>query len=398
MRKICVYTSTRAEYGLLRTMLKQIRQSPELHLQLLVSGSHLVQDQGMTIEEIRKDGFVPDKCVDIDLIDDSSEGICHSMGVAVNGYGKFLAEYNPDLLVILGDRFEAFCCATAAQVCRVPVAHIHGGETTQGAIDEAFRHSITKMAHLHFPCCEEYRERIIQMGEQPDHVYNVGALGVENIRTLKLMERADLEESIGFKLNKPFFLVTFHPVTLEKNSFKEQFAQLLTALDQYPDHKFIFTGSNADTGGGVINQMQNDYKKLHPGQCLVTPSLGYLRYLSAMKLCEAVLGNSSSGLIEAPALKVPTINIGDRQKGRIRAKTVIDCDSDKNSIVNALKKVSEKSYRSKLKNFNIPFERSGTSKLIKKILETADLKGILKKEFYGIKCKIKFDTSLQEKK
>lgn len=385
MRKICVYTSTRADYGLLRALLKQICQSPKLQLQLLVSGTHLVPDQGMTIQEIRKDGFEPDRCVGIDFFDDSSKGICHSMGIAVDEYGKFLAEYAPDLLVILGDRFEAFCCAAAAQICRVPVAHIHGGETTQGAIDEAFRHSITKMAHLHFPCCEVYRQRIIQMGEQPDHVYNVGALGVENIRTLKLMGRTDLEKSIGFKLDKPFFLVTFHPVTLEKNSFEEQFAQLLAALDQYPDYKFIFTGSNADTGGNVINQMQNDYKKRYPDKCLVTPSLGYLRYLSAMKLCEAVIGNSSSGLIEAPALEVPTINIGDRQKGRIRTKTIVDCDPDKFSIVSAIKKISEDTFHSSFKNTNIPFERAGTSKLIKEILETADLKGILRKEFYDIK-------------
>ncbi|SDT85650.1 UDP-N-acetylglucosamine 2-epimerase [Desulfobacula phenolica] len=386
MRKICVYTSTRAEYGLLRNFIKEIHEDSNLQLQLLVSGTHLVPEQGMTIEEIRKDGFEPDKCVDIDLIDDSPTGICQSMGTAVSEYGKFFAAYNPDILVVLGDRFEAFCCATAAQVCCVPIAHIHGGETTQGAIDEAFRHSITKMAHLHFPCCEAYLRRIVQMGEQPEYVYNVGALGVENIRNLNLMERGDLEESIRFKLDKPFFLITFHPVTLEKNSSKEQFTEILGALDQYSDHKFVFTGSNADTGGQVVNQMQKDYQNKHPDQCLVVPSLGYLRYLSAMKFCEAVIGNSSSGIFEAPALKVPAINIGDRQKGRIRTESIVDCNPSKESILAALKIIQSHFFQLNLKSMNIPFEKSGTAKKIKEILQTADLKDILKKKFHDIEC------------
>ena len=384
MRKLCVYTSTRAEYGLLRGLIHKIHICPDLQLQLLTSGTHLVPDQGMTIEEIRKDGFEPDKCVDIDLSDDSPKGICHSIGIAVSEYGKFFAEYNPDLLVVLGDRFEAFCCASAALVCRIPVAHIHGGETTQGAIDEAFRHCITKIAHLHFPCCEEYRNRIIQMGESPEHVYNVGALGVENIRNLKLMERHELEESLGFKLNKPFFLVTFHPVTLERDSSKIQFTQLLTALDQYPDHKIIFTGANADTDGKIINQLQNEYKSKHPDQCLVVSSLGYLRYLSAMKLSKAVVGNSSSGILEAPVLKIPSVNIGDRQKGRLRVDSIIDCEPSKDSIISAFKRISQKTFQSKINHMLIPFEKAKTSETIKKTIQNVDLTDILKKKFLDI--------------
>jgi len=383
MRKICVYTSTRAEYGLLRNLIHKIHKSSELRLQLLVSGTHLIADHGMTIQEISKDGFEP-ACVDIELVDDSSAGICHSMGMAVSKYGKFFTEYTPDILVLLGDRFEAFCCATAAQICGIPIAHIHGGETTQGAFDEAFRHSITKMAHLHFPCCEAYRRRIVQMGEQPGSVYNVGALGVENIRQLKFMGRKELEASLGFKLDTPFFLVTFHPVTLEKNTFKEQFAQLLAALDQYSDHKFIFTGANADTGGKIINQMQGDYQKKHPHQCLVVESLGYLRYLSAMKLCDAVVGNSSSGILEAPALNVPTLNIGNRQKGRVRTNSIVDCDPLKKSILTGLRQISNSSFQSKLGNMTTPFEKKDTARVIKETLETADLKDILKKVFYDI--------------
>jgi GDP/UDP-N,N'-diacetylbacillosamine 2-epimerase (hydrolysing) len=384
MRKICVYTSTRAEYGLLRNLINEIHICPELHLQLLVSGTHLAPEQGMTIEEIRCDGFEPDQCVDIELNDDSPEGICRSMGIAISSYGKFFMEFNPDLLVVLGDRFETFCCASAAQVCCIPIAHIHGGEITEGAFDEAFRHSITKMAHLHLPCCEEYRRRIIQMGELPEHVYNVGALGVENIRAMKLMDKYELEESIGFKLDKPFFLITFHPVTLEKNTSGDQFAELLAALDQYPEHKCIFTQANADTDGRIINQMLNDYAKLYHNRCLMSPSLGYLRYLSAMRLCDAVIGNSSSGILEAPALKVPTINIGDRQKGRIRTESVIDCQPKKDSILAALKTMYSNNFQSNLQHMEIPYEKHGTAKKIKEILKETDLSNILKKQFYDI--------------
>jgi len=385
MRSICVYTSTRAEYGLLNNLLKQIHGSPNLKLQLLVSGAHLALNQGYTVEEILENGFEPAECVDIALVDDSPKGICRSMGIGLSKYGNFFDEHDPDLLLLLGDRFETFCCAAAAHASGVPIAHIHGGELTQGAIDDAFRHSITKMAHFHFPCCEEYRKRIIQMGEQPDHVYNVGALGVENIREIVPMDRKTLEQSIGFKLDRPFFLITFHPVTLEKDSFIEQFIELLAVLDHFPDHKFIFTGANADSGGRELNKIQNDYALKHPDQCFVIHSLGYLRYLSAMKLCETVIGNSSSGIIEAPALRVPTINIGDRQKGRVKTISVVDCHPDKESIFKALNTIFEKSFQSGLSTMEIPFEKSDTSQRIKEILGTVDLTSVLKKDFFDIK-------------
>ena len=384
MRKVCVYTSTRAEYGLLRNLIYKIHISTDLQLQLLVSGSHLISGRKMTVEELYNDGFEPNECVDINLLDDSPKGICDSMGIAMSKYGKFFSKYNPDILVLLGDRFETFCCAAAAHVCRIPIAHIHGGETTQGAIDEAFRHSITKMAHFHFPCCEDYKQRIVQLGERPEHVYNVGALGVENIRNSNLMNRETLEDSIGFKLDKPFFLVTFHPVTLEKNNVKKQCKELLSVLERYPDHKLIFTGTNADTGGRIIDRMVKEYKTAHPSQCLVIPSLGYLRYLSAMKLCKAVVGNSSSGVLEAPALKVPSINIGDRQKGRIKAGSVINCEPYADSIYEALKKINDDSFQIKIKNMVIPFEKSGTAERIKKIIKHVDLTDILKKKFFDI--------------
>ncbi|MCK5312544.1 MAG: UDP-N-acetylglucosamine 2-epimerase (hydrolyzing) [Desulfobacteraceae bacterium] len=383
-RQITIFTSTRAEYGLLRRVVLEIQQSQDLDLRLLVSGTHLVSDQGYTIEEIQSDGIEDIECIDIKLNDNSAKGICASMGVAIQKYGKFLNSLQPDILLLLGDRYETFCCAAAAQVCGVPVAHVHGGERTEGLIDEAFRHSITKMSHIHFPCSEEYKNRIIQMGEPADKVYNVGSLGVENIRKMKLMNRHELENSIQFKLDNPFFLITFHPVTLEKNTSGEQFAQLLAALDNYSAHKCIFTGANADTDGNIIDQMIKDYTQLHPDRCFSISSLGYLRYLSAMQFCEAVIGNSSSGILEAPALKVPTINIGDRQKGRTRAESIVDCEPLADSILESLKKVFSDQFQRNIKEMKIPHEQNDTAHKIQEVIRTIDLENILKKSFFDI--------------
>lgn len=383
-RNICVFTSTRAEYGLLRSLFRFIQASSQLYLKLLVSGAHLTAEQGMTIEEIVHDGFEPHECIDIDLSDDSTEGISKSMGLAVSGYGRYFTKHRPDILVLLGDRFETFCCAAAAQIARIPIAHIHGGETTEGAVDEAFRHSITKMAHIHFPSCEQYRHRIIQMGESPAHVFNVGALGAENINSMTFLSRSQLEQSIGFRLDAPFFLITFHPVTLEGKTSHDQFAEFLLALNQFPDHKCVFTYANADMDSRTINQMINDYGELNSNRCYIAPSLGYHRYLSAMKLCDAVIGNSSSGILEAPVLGVPSINIGDRQRGRIRTKSIVDCHPACESIVGAIKKIYSEKFRSCLQNLKVPWDKLGTAKEITDILSRTNLSGILKKEFYDI--------------
>ncbi|MCP3872947.1 MAG: UDP-N-acetylglucosamine 2-epimerase (hydrolyzing) [Desulfobacteraceae bacterium] len=381
-RKVIIFTSTRAEYGLLRRVVLETQKSASLDVVLLASGTHLNSNHGLTIKEIQSDGVTEIECIDIELNDDSPKGICQSMGLAIEKYGAFLQDTLPDIIILLGDRYETFCCAAAAQIYGVPIAHVHGGERTEGLIDEAFRHSITKMSHLHFPCSEEYKNRIIQLGESPKTVYNVGSLGVENIRNMKLMELSELEKSIEFKLGKPFFLITFHPVTLEKNSSKEQFGQLLAALDCYPDHKCIFTGANADTDGNIINQLTKEYVKLYPERCFEISSLGYLRYLSAMKLCKAVIGNSSSGILEAPAFKVPTVNIGDRQKGRIRTKSIVDCEPLKDLILKSLKIVVSKQFELSLEEMNIPHEKDGTTRKIVEVLETIDLKTILKKSFF----------------
>ena len=383
-RKICVYTSTRSEYGLLQGVLKEIETAPTLQLQILASGMHLSPEFGMTIQEIRADGFEPDETIEILLSSDTPTAICKSMGLALIGYGEALQRLKPDMVVVLGDRFETFCMAAAAQVCRVPLAHIHGGETTEGAIDEAFRHSITKMSHLHFASCEAYRQRIIQLGEAPDRVFNVGALGVENIRRMSLMGRSELAAAIGFNLEKPYFLVTFHPVTLEKDTSEGQFQLLLAALDAFPEYNVIFTKANADTDGRVINRMIAEYAERQPERCLAVASLGALRYLSAMKYATAVIGNSSSGIVEAPSFKISTINIGDRQKGRVRAVSVVDCEPSASSIVAAINEGISSEFQRVLRDTENPYEKTGTACEIISTIAAFDPAEFLKKIFYNI--------------
>jgi GDP/UDP-N,N'-diacetylbacillosamine 2-epimerase (hydrolysing) len=306
------------------------------------------------------------------------------MGLAVAGYGEALAELEPDVIVILGDRYEALCLAVAAQIHRIPVAHIHGGELTEGLIDEAFRHSITKMSHLHFPSCDSYRSRILQLGEQPNQVFNVGALGVENIRNISLLDVGELSDSIGFPLDAPFFLVTFHPVTLESETAGEQLDELFAAFDMFPDHRVLMTKANSDSGGQIINSKLEAYAALNSDRCLAVASLGLVRYLSAMRIAAAVVGNSSSGILEAPSFKVPTVNIGDRQKGRVRAQSVVDCEPDRNSIKMALDSVLDSKFRETLADMNSPFERPNTAATIVEVIASAKLEGLLKKPFYNL--------------
>jgi len=382
MRKVCIYTSGRMDYGLLIGVMKEIVASEALHLQILASGAHLSPEFGMTIQDMQSDGFHPDEEVEILLSSDTPVGVCKSMGLGLIGYGDALQRLKPDILVLLGDRFETFCMAAAAQVCRIPMAHISGGETTEGAIDEAFRHSITKMSHLHFASCEAYRQRIIQLGESPDRVFNVGALGVENIHKTRLMSLAELSESIGFILDGPFFVVTFHPVTLENSTANMQFQALLDALKDFPDYKVIFTKTNPDTDGRVINRLIDDFVEEHADRSAGFTSLGTVRYLSAVKYADAVIGNSSSGIVEVPSLKIPTVNIGDRQKGRVRAASVIDCGTETLAIKTAIKKATNPELKSSLEKMTSPYDQTNTAKQIVERIRIIPLKGILKKQFY----------------
>ncbi len=381
MRKICVFTGTRAEYGLLKPLLYRIYSDDDLELQLIVSGTHLSPEFDYTYRTIESDGFVIDEKVEMILSSDTPTGICTSMGLGLIGYCGAIQRLSPDIIVILGDRYEAFVMAATATVCRVPVAHIHGGELTQGAIDEAFRHSITKMSHLHFASTEEYRKRIIQLGEQPINVFDVGAIGLDNIRELKLLTKEELESDIGFDLTEKYCLVTYHPVTLEKSTAQDQFEELLAAFDMLPSVKIIFTKANADTGGRIINKMIDEYVSINYERSVAFTSMGQLRYLSAMKYSSAVVGNSSSGIIEAPDFMVPTVNIGDRQKGRVRAQCILDCSPYRDEIELALKKVIYSENTDYCKN---PYSKVKTAIKIKDHLKNTDFKKKMKKTFFDI--------------
>lgn len=325
MKKICVVTGTRAEYGLLKPLIKKIRDDKDLNLQLVVTGMHLSSEFGLTYNEISKDGFKITEKVEILLSSDTEIGISKSMGLAMISFSEVFDRIKPDMLILLGDRYEIFAVASAAIVAKIPIAHLHGGETTEGALDEAFRHSVTKMSYLHFTSNEVYKNRVIQLGEEPCRVVNVGPIIEESIKTLDFLPKEKLEEDLKIRFDKKISLLTFHPTTLENNSAKEQFENVLEALSEFDDLKVIFTKANSDVSGRIINSMIDEYVLKNPDKCVAYASLGQLRYLSAMKYCDIVIGNSSSGIIEAPILQKPTVNIGDRQKGRIQEKSIINC-------------------------------------------------------------------------
>ena len=384
-RKICVVTGTRAEFGLLYWLMKEIESDNDLELQLIVTGMHLSPEFGLTYKEIEKD-FKIAKKIEMLLSSDTAIGVSKSMGLAQISFAEAYEELKPDILVVLGDRYEIFSAIASAMIANIPIAHLHGGETTEGAFDESIRHSITKMSHLHFTATNEYRNRVIQLGEHPSRVFNVGGLGIDNINKLKLLSKEDFEASIDFKLNSKNILITFHPVTLENSTAKEQFQILLDVVDELEDTHIIFTKANSDTDGRIINHMMDEYVSSNSHKSVVFTSLGQLRYLSALQYMNAVVGNSSSGLIEAPSFKIGTINIGDRQKGRIMANSVIDCDITKSSIANAFKKLYSKEFQNELAKVENPYDSGGSSLEIKNILKKIDLKNILKKLFYDIKA------------
>ncbi len=384
MKKICVVTGTRAEYGLLYWLLKEIEADKELELQLIVTGMHLSPEFGLTYKEIEKE-FKIDKKVEMLLSSDTSIGISKSIGLAQISFCEAFEELKPDILIVIGDRYEIFSATSTAMIARIPIVHLHGGETTEGAFDESIRHSITKMSHLHFTATEEYRNRVIQLGEHPSRVFNVGGMGIENIKRLKLLTKEEFENSIDFKLNKKNILVTFHPVTLENSTAQEQFQELLDVIDELKETNIIFTKANSDTDGRIINQMIDDYVARNFHKSVRFTSLGQLRYLSALQFVDAMVGNSSSGLLEAPSFKIGTINIGDRQKGRIKADSVIDCSANKTDIEKAFERLYSKEFQNSLQNVENQYGNGCASKKIIEVLKNVDLKNILKKSFYDIK-------------
>jgi GDP/UDP-N,N'-diacetylbacillosamine 2-epimerase (hydrolysing) len=383
MRKICIITGTRAEYGLLRWVMQGIKDDAELTLQIIATGMHLSPEFGLTYKAIEQDGFKIDRKVEMLTSSDTAVGIAKSMGLGLIGFADALHELQPDLIVVLGDRFEIFSAVSAALVARIPVAHIHGGEATEGLIDEAIRHSITKMSQLHFVAAEAYRQRVIQLGEQPDRVFLVGGLGIDNIKRLQLLDRATLETSLDFKLGVKNLLITFHPVTLETATAANQMQELLAALAQLKDTQLIFTLPNADTDGRTLFEMVQNFVNQHTNARAYT-SLGQLRYLSCIAQVDGVLGNSSSGLAEVPSFKKGTINIGDRQRGRLQAESVINCEPIQGSIASALVQLYSADFQAHLHKVTNPYGEGGASEVIVSTVKAVSLDGILKKRFYDV--------------
>ncbi|MEA3353985.1 MAG: UDP-N-acetylglucosamine 2-epimerase [Campylobacterota bacterium] len=383
MKKICVITGSRAEYGILKNLIKKIDQDKELELYLIATGMHLSPEFGLTYKEIEKD-FNIDKKIEMLLSSDTAVGISKSMGLAQISFSEVFNELQPDLIIVLGDRYEIFAAASAAMIANIPIAHIHGGETTQGAFDEAIRHSITKMSHLHFTSTQEYKNRVIQLGENPNRVFNVGALGVENIKNVQLLSKEELEESINFRLGVKNLIVTFHPATLENSTAQQQFQELLNAIDELENTNIIFTKANSDKDGRIINKMIDDYTSQNKNNTIAFTSLGQLRYFSTLQFIDAVVGNSSSGIIEAPTFKIATINIGDRQKGRITANSVIDTPAIKKHILDSIYKVYSQEFKDNLRIISNPYETSNTADSIVKTIKDTNFTNITKKSFWDL--------------
>lgn len=382
MRKICVVTGSRAEYGIMRGLMKAIKDDPELLLQIIATNQHLSKLQGETYEEIESDGFAIDYKVYMadDEAPDNANTTAKAISRGVSGFADAFDTLRPDLLLILGDRYEMLAVASSALIYKIPIAHLHGGEITEGAFDDAIRHAITKMSHLHFTSTEAYRKRVIQLGEQPDRVFNVGALGVENVLKTDFMTKEDIEKSLNFKLSDKCFLCTYHPVTLSNMSSEIQVLNLLNAFDDYKDYHIIFTYSNSDTNSQIIIKRIQEYVDQNPVRCMFIPSLGQRRYFSALKYMTAVIGNSSSGIIEVPSFGIPTLDIGDRQKGRIAADSVIHCGYSTEEIKDELNTVL--AYGKKA--IENPYYKEGTCDAILNVIKNYPLDNLVQKHFYDI--------------
>ena len=383
MRKICLVTGTRAEYGLLSRLMRLVKEDNDLRLQVIATNMHLMPEYGETYKEIEKDGFTIDKKVYMHKPSDDAHGIISSMAEEIQGMNDALSELKPDILVLLGDRYEILVAAQVALIHRIPIAHIHGGEVTEGAFDDAIRHSVTKMSSLHFTSCEEYRHRVIQMGEQPSRVFDVGSLGVENIKAVPLMTKDELEASLDFKIDKQTILVTYHPVTLGGDPAKD-IREFLDALDQFKDLKVIFTMPNSDTGRDAIALAVENYVEKHSNSAKAYTSLGLRRYLSTLQFVKAAVGNSSSGIIEVPSFGIPTLNIGDRQKGRLASKSVVNCGTSKDEVIAGLKLCLSEEMQKAAKTYENPYAKPDTANLIYQELKNGELAGLNLKTFYDL--------------
>ncbi len=384
MKIITVLTATRAEYGLLSPIIHALKECGEFEVRVVVTGAHLSPEFGLTYREIEKEGIEIDRKIEILLSSDTPSSISKSMGLAMIGFADYFETRRPDALVVLGDRYETLAVCCAAMNAQIPIIHLYGGETTEGAVDEAIRHSITKMSYLHLTSTEEYRKRVIQLGEDPDRVFVVGSVGIENVLKSELLSKKELEIVLDFKLDCPYAVVTFHPVTLEDSTAQEQTGELFKAIEAYPDMRYIFTKANADSSGRIINHMIDEFAANHEN-VMAVESLGATKYLSALKYADMVMGNSSSGLVEVPSFGIPTINIGDRQKGRLKADSVIDCVPLKGSICEAIELTRDYSFREKCSSVKNPYGDGNTSKkIVEAICQMMHGNIDLKKKFYNI--------------
>ncbi|HEY0889871.1 MAG TPA: UDP-N-acetylglucosamine 2-epimerase [Nocardioides sp.] len=388
MRKIAVFTGTRAEYGLLSWVIQDLQDSDDVELQLLVGGMHLSPEFGMTVSQIEADGIPIAERLEFVLSSDTSVGMSKSMGLATISAAEAFARQRPDLLVLLGDRYEAIAIALAAMSARIPIAHIHGGESTQGLIDEAIRHAVTKLSHLHFTATDAYRRRVVQLGEDPSRVFNVGAPGVDGARRLALLDLPALRDDLGFDLRPPYVLATYHPVTLSPDGAVDGLRRLLRALAEQPNHQVVMTYPNSDAGGRRIIPLLERFRDTHPGRVLLAKSLGQLRYLSLMQHAAAVVGNSSSGLIEAPAFGVPTLDIGERQRGRIAGPTVVRVPDDEASIRRGIAQVLDPTFAAMCTSAASPYGGGDASRQIVEILVSHRLDDLLEKSFYDIEVNL----------
>lgn len=384
MRRVCVVTGTRAEYGLLSRLMRLINESTDCRLQVIATNMHLLPEYGNTYQEIERDGFHIDAKVPMNKLSDDTYGVIDSMAEEMHGINEAFRQLMPDMVVILGDRYEMLVTATVAMLQRIPIAHLHGGEISEGAIDDSIRHAITKMSSLHFTSTKDYRRRVIQLGEQPERVFYVGAIGVENLKQVPLMSKQDLEVSLNFTFDGNTIMVTYHPVTLGNRSPKDEIDDFLHALDAFPALKVLFTMPNSDQGREAICQSIEDYCNLNSDRCSYYSSLGLKRYLSALQYVTAVAGNSSSGLLEVPSAHIPTLNIGERQKGRIHGASVYDCASDTDSIIAGLKIVLSEEFREMACHAVNPYEKENTVKNIFEVITTYPLDKLRQKTFYNL--------------
>jgi|TARA_B110000879_G_C11183395_1_gene519800 UDP-N-acetylglucosamine 2-epimerase (non-hydrolysing) len=380
--KITVFTGTRAEYGLLYWLINDINEDKKLTLQLLVSGSHLSPEFGLTYTQILDDGFHIDEKVEMLVSSNSPMGTAKSMGLGVLGYADALERLSPDLIVILGDRYEALAVAQTSLIMGIPILHLHGGEASEGANDDAFRHAITKLSNLHATSTDSYRKRVIQLGESPDRVVNVGAMGLDYLQRGDFLNRNELSASLKFDLSKPFFVVTYHPVTLGDEDPIPSCQALLEALEHFHSHQVIFTYPNADDGGREIIPLIESYASSNPGRVLAIPSLGQIRYLSAVKYADAVIGNSSSGVIEVPSFDVPTVNVGVRQQGRLAAKSVLHCSATVDGILEAIALAVSRNYKKEDEKILNPYGQGNASLKVIKMIKSFNFSRM--KVFYDL--------------